>query len=172
MIEKIYYTLENLHKLFTFLIALIVLALLTGCVTSGNYGKTKRDRELDNMFLRYEVLPDHYYYTTGGYDRPDAILALHKQFVLDNSDTYWRYIPNVDTAQMRKWIDTIAPEQNYKSAYFAAYILDPNGKKVGAWFSYEAFPTIKFLEGNFIQVYTPDPEPELQFRNLRRGRGL
>ena len=39
-----------------------------------------RDRDLDNMFLSYEVLPDHRYYTSGGYD-------LGACFVIGDRDT-------------------------------------------------------------------------------------
>ena len=160
------------NKFLTLLTSIITISLLIGCVTTdGNSGKTVRDRDLDNMFLNYEVLPDHKYYTTGGYDKPDAILALHNDYVLDNTKTYWRFIPNVDYAQMRKWIDTIAPEQDYRysNAYIAAYILDPEGKRIGAWFSIDPHAAVKFLEGNKVLVRTPTQR--LDFREMRRGKG-
>ena len=161
----------GLNRFFILLTSIIAISFFTGCVTTdGTYGTTKRDRDLDNMFLRYEVLPDHNYYTSGGYDKPDAILALHKDYVLDNTKTYWRLIPNVDYAQMRKWIDTIAPEQDYRysNAYFAAYILDPDGKRIGAWYAIDPHATVKFLEGNMVLVHTPVIRPDIQ---MRRGRG-
>jgi hypothetical protein len=172
MLGKTYNTFNIWNRFFTLLTSIIALSLLTGCVTTdGNYGTTKRDRDLDNMFLRYEVLPDHNYYTTGGYDKPDAILALHKDYELDNTKTYWRLIPNVDYAQMRKWIDTIAPEQDYRysNAYFAAYILDPEGKRIGAWYAIDPHATVKFLEENKVLVHTPTPDLDLR-RPGRRGR--
>ena len=88
---------------------------------------------------------------------------------MDNSGNLWRGIPSVDNAQMKKWIDTIAPEQDYRysNAYFAAYILNPTGKRVGAWYAIESQTTVKFLEGNKIQVYTPSPAQDM---GLRRGR--
>ena len=72
---------------------------------------------------------------------------------------------------MKKWIDTISPEQDYRhsNAYFAAYILDTDGKKIGAWYSIDPHATVKFLEGNKILVYTPTPEPDLDIREIRRG---
>jgi hypothetical protein len=91
---------------------------------------------------------------------------------LENSGNLWVPVPNVDSGQMRKWMETIAPEQNYRwsNAYFAAYILDPTGKRVGAWYAIESQTTVKFLEGNKIQVYTPTKNPNLQLeRGLRRG---
>lgn len=156
MTGKRHITLSGRYRLLSLMAAILTLFLLVGCA-GGNYGKLDRDRDLDNMFLNYEVLPDHRYYTTGGYDAPNAILAIHRDYELDNTGNLWVPIPDISPAQMRKWIDTIAPEQNYRysSAYFAAYILDPNGQRVGAWYAIESQTTVKFLEGNKVQVYTP-----------------
>jgi hypothetical protein len=170
MMGKMFNTLSKWNRLSTLLAAVLTLFLLIGCAAGGNYGKLDRNRDLDNMFLNYEVLPDHRYYTSGGYDAPDAILAIHRDYELDNPGNLWVTIPNVDYTQMRKWIDTIAPEENYRAGgYFAAYILDPNGKRVGAWYSIQSTTTVKFLEGNKILVYTPNVDPGLNFRELRRG---
>jgi len=156
-----------------FLISVVTLFLVMGCA-GGNYGTFDRDRDLDNMYLRYEFLPDHLYYTSGGYDAPNAILAIHRDYELDNSANLWVPIPNMNSAQMRKWIDTIAPEQNYRysGAYFASYILAPDGKRVGAWYSFASSTTVKFLGDNKIQVYTPDPNNDMFFNKgfmLRSG---
>ncbi len=170
MMGKMFNTLSKWNRLSTLLAAILTLFLLIGCAAGGNYGKLDRDRDLDNMFLNYEVLPDHRYYTSGGYDAPDAILAIHRDYELDNPGNLWVTIPTVDYAQMRKWIDTIAPEENYRAdGYFAAYILDPNGKRVGAWYSIQSTTTVKFVEGNKILVYTPDLGPDLNNRGMRRG---
>ena len=170
MKEEKYSIFSNWNRLTTLMAAILAFFLLAGCVTGGNYGKFDRDRDLDNMFLNYEVLPDHRYYTSGGYDAPDAILAIHSDYELDDSASLWVPIPNVDSAQMRQWIDTIAPEQNYRAGgYYAAYILDQNGKRVGAWYSIQSYTPVKFLDGNKIQVYTPDLDRSFG-RGLRRGR--
>jgi hypothetical protein len=169
MIGKTSFIFINRDRLFISLATILALFLLAGCATGGNFGKLERNRDLDNMFLRYEVLPDHRYYSTGGFDAPDAILAVHTDYELDNSGNLWRGVPNVDSGQMRIWIDTIAPEQNYRAGgYFAAYILDPNGKRVGVWYSIEPQTTVKFLEGNKIQVWTPHLSPDIG-RGIRRG---
>ena len=162
-----------LHRLLTMLGAFLALFVLLGCA-GGNYGKLERNRELDNMFLNYEVLPDHNYYTTGGYDRPNAILALQKDYELDNTANLWVSIPNVNTAQMRVWIDTIDPDENfrYSGRYFASYILGPNGKRIGAWFAIENTTTVKFLGEKRVQVYTPDLNQELFINRDGPIRGL
>ncbi len=160
-------TFNRMKRVLTLLAAFFALFLLAGCA-GGNYGKLDRDRDLDNMFLNYEVLPDHRYYITGGYDWPSAILAIHRDYELENSGNLWVGVPNVNSAQMRKWIENIDPDENYRYSgrYFAAYILDTTGKRVGAWFAIENYTTVKFLEGNKIQVYPPQ-----QFQNINFRRG-
>jgi len=164
---------RNMNRFFTSLAAFFALVLVIGCA-GGNYGTFDRDRDLDNMYLRYEVLPDHLYYTTGSYDAPMAILALHKDYELENSGNLWVWVPNVNAVQMRKWIDTIAPEQNYRrsNAYFAAYILDPNGKRIGAWYAIEPYTTVKFLENNKVQVYPPQEQFNIQLHRGMRESGI
>lgn len=161
---KTHITSSSGNGLFTLVAAILMLFLLVGCA-AGNYGRLERNRDLDNMFLNYEVLPDHRYYATGGYDWPNAILAIHRDYVLDNPGNLWLSYPNMSSGQMQKWIDTIAPEQNYRYSgrYFAAYILDLNGNRIGAWYAVENNTTVKFLEGNKIQVYTPELIQQNQF---------
>jgi len=133
--------------------------LLAGYAAAvGIYGTLDRDRDLDNMFRNYEVLQDYNYFTTGGYDRPNAILLIHKDYELDNPGNLWVPIPYVDYNQKSKWISVISTEQDFNRSgyYYAAYILDQNGKKVGVWYSVETFATVKFLKGNKILVYTPE----------------
>ena len=174
MIVKTHGAFNRLNRFLTLVAAFFALFLLAGCA-GGNYGKLDRDRDLDNMFLNYEVLPDHRYYITGGYDWPNAILAIHRDYELENSGNIWVGVPDVNTGQMRRWIDAIDPNENYRysGAYYAAYILDPNGKRVGAWFAIENQTTVKFLEGNKIQVYPPQVRPDMKFgRGFVFGNGI
>jgi hypothetical protein len=157
MIGRIYKISNRWNRLLSLLAAILALFLVTGCATGGIYGTLDRDRDLDNSFRNYEVLTDHNYYTSGGYDVPNAILLIHKDYELDNSGNLWKAIPNVDYNQMRKWVSVISSEQDFNRTgdYYAAYILDQNGKRVGVWYSVEIFATVKFLGGNKIFVYTP-----------------
>ena len=144
---------EATHKL------LLVIAAISffppGCAGSGNYGTFQRDRDFDKMFLSYQVLPDYKYYTSGGYDKPNAILGIHRDYQLVSE--LWQSIPDVDSTQIKKWISTIDPEDRGSGhSYFASYILDPEGKQVGFWYSIQKFTVVKFLDENKIEVYTPD----------------
>jgi hypothetical protein len=149
------------------LVLVIFFFFLSGCAHTGNYGTFRRDRELNQMFLSYQVIPDYNYFTTGGYDRPKAILGVHKDYLMVTD--FWVSIPDVDSAQMYKWIRTIDPEdRGPEHNYFASYILDQEGKQVGIWYSNENSTVVKFLEDNKIDVYPPDP---VEHRDLFNGKG-
>ena len=138
------------------LVIAIIPLFFSGCAGTGNYGTLRIDRDLYNMFLSYQVLPDYNYYTSGGYDKPNAILGVHKDYLMV-TEVSWRSIPNVHSAQIEKWIRTIDPEdRGVGSNYFAYYILDPEGKQVGFWYSIQTHTVVKFLEENKIEVYPPE----------------
>ena len=144
---------KTLQKLL--LLITVISFFFSGCTSTGNYGTFHLDRELDQMFLSYQVLPDYNYYTSGGYDKPNAILGVHKDYLLVTDQ--WTSIPNVDSAQIQKWIRTIDPEDRGPGHnYLAYYILDPEDKQVGFWYSIQNYTVVKFLEENKIEVYTPD----------------
>ena len=159
MNKRINNILNRRNSLFTLLASALMIFLLAGYASASNiYGTLDRDRDLDNMFQNYEVLQDHNYFTSGGYDTPNAILLIDKDYEMDNPGNLWVPIPYVDYEQMRKWVSVISSEQDFNRTgdYYAAYILDQNGQRVGVWYSVEVFATVKFLEGNKILVYTPE----------------
>jgi hypothetical protein len=144
---------EAFKKLF--LLITVLSFFFSGCAGTKNRGSLHLDRELEKIFLSYQVLPDYNYYTSGGYDKPNAILGVHKDYQMVTD--FWVSIPNVNSAQIEKWIRTIDPEDRSSgSSFYAYYILDPEGNQVGFWYSIENFTVIKFLEENKIDVYPPD----------------
>ena len=157
MTGKIFNILIRWNSLFTLLASALILFLLAGYAAADIYGTMDRDRDLDNKFLNYEVLQDYNYFTSGGYDVPNAILLIHKDYELDNPGNLWVPIPYVDYEQMRNWVSVISSEQdaNRSYNYFVAYILDQNGQRAGVWYSVETFATVEFLKDNKVFVYTP-----------------
>jgi hypothetical protein len=114
--------------------------VLAGCAAGPNNGTLQRDRDLDNQFLAYEVVPDHKYYFSGGYAKPNAILGIHKDYQLVSD--LWQPV-EISSGQLERWIRTIAPE-NYRGT--AGYF------------------------GNKIEVNTPNlHQPEAE-GGRRRGR--
>ncbi len=143
--------------LITALVISAVAGLFAGCATGGSKGTMQPSRELNQKILNYDVLPDYNYYYSGSFERPNAILGIHKDYQLVSQ--FWQ-TAQISPTQMGKWIQTIGPEK-YRgpSGYIAAYILDPDGKKIGIWYSIQNATTVEFLEGNKVKVNSPDLYP-------------
>jgi len=159
MLRKNITTSDKGKSLLSLLMFVFVFFLLAGCATTGMYGTLDRDYELDNRFRNYEVLQDYNYYESGGYHAPNAILLIHRDYELDNSSNLWKPVPDIDSSKLKYWLSAIHNERylNKPSRYYATYILDPNGKRAGVWYSRQILATAKFSEGNRILVHTPDP---------------
>ena len=140
-------------RLLTVAATVAFLTVISGCAGSGSNGTMKRDQALNQQFLSYQVLPDYTYYFSGGYDKQEAILGIHKDYQLVPG--LWQSI-EISPAQLEKWIKTISPEDYKRGGYFAAYILAPDGKRAGIWYSIQDSTTVKFPGENKIEVYTPD----------------
>jgi hypothetical protein len=148
--------------LIVLLMTLIMTVLLPGCAGKGNYGTMTFDRHLDDQFTSYQILPGHNYYITGGYSTPAAILAIQKDYQLANNAGLWVPVPDISTALMQNWIDNLSEDNNFwqERPFLAYYILNPEGKRVGAWYSAaHKTTTVEFLEGNRISVYVPHLTP-------------
>ena len=79
-----------------FSVTLAVSLLLTaGCL--ANYGRMERSREINELFVSYQVLPDYHYYYTGGQNVPRVIMGIHKDYILKT--TSWT--PMVDVSAKR-----------------------------------------------------------------------
>lgn len=116
------------------------------------------DRELDYTFTSYQVLPDHRYYITGGYAAPRAILAINNDYQLDNGSKLWVEVPAVDSAQIQLWMGNYHKyaKPGTGTLFMAAHIVNPDRKRVGAWFSRQRETRVDFLDNNRLKVYPPD----------------
>ena len=157
MLKIIKNILSRRNSFITLLVSTLTFFLLASFAAAGGvYGTLDRDRDLDNMFQNFEVMQDYNYFTSGGYDAPSGILLLHKDYELDNPGRLWVPIPYVDNNQVRKWVSSIGNGQVLRSGgYYAAYILDQNGNRIGVWYS-ETYETVKLLEGKRVFAYTPE----------------
>jgi hypothetical protein len=146
MKQKTLYNVKIPDILSAGLAAVFMLFTLAGC-GGGNYGSVVWDRELDDTFESYQVLPEHRYYITGGYGAPSAILAIHNDYQLENSAELWVPVPEVNSSHLKKWVDNLSPYEKFWEGdpFMAGYIFAPNGDKICAWYSGQRSTIVKFL---------------------------
>ncbi|MBE9521434.1 MAG: hypothetical protein IME97_09900 [Proteobacteria bacterium] len=122
---------------------------------SKKFGSLKFNAAIISGFGSSAPLPTNMdVYFSGPADRPFAVIGIIKGTPFDPN--IWRPI-SIDAENIGKWRHMI---ENYNdmlaNPYFGYDILDPNGKVIGKWLSYQRNTVIKMTKGNKITVYTPD----------------
>jgi hypothetical protein len=106
------------------------------------------------MFVKGPLSSDYNYYYSGALNKPRAILGLEKKYTLETQ----RWKP-VDAAggQIRTMVDTLTGERGFALANFGSVVLDPQGNRIGVWYSKNSFSTtIKMMGDNVVSIYPPD----------------
>ena len=150
--NKIRKTYKNrrLRYFFPLLMGIFVPALIAGC--AGNYGNLKRDTEVQQAFETNQVPMDYKYYYYGFDTRPYVIFGIEPEYEM-NSKMWREVMPNTaEFKEMTRWV-----WEDYGYYKFGADILNPQGKKVGVFYSAIRETSVKFVNGNQIMVMPNTP---------------
>jgi len=129
--------------------------LLCSCANS-NYGKLEATQESTKIFDNYQILSDHSYYYSGLHGVPDAIVGIHSSYSLKSK--MWQQV-DFSSLLLRKWVDRMS----YVHAVTprGAWILGPDGNRIGVWYSARHQTTVRVEQGNRV-VIVPPPPPGLR----------
>lgn len=114
-------------KMMALLAALTLFSGFTGC---DNYGKLQHDPSLTKTFQNYQVDEGYTYYYLGRNNIPYAIAGIDPRYTLKSE--FWQPI-EPKTEQFKIMINWIWADYNYEP--YGAYIIGPDGKKVGIFYS-------------------------------------
>jgi hypothetical protein len=128
------------------LLAVFIIASLAGCF--ANYGRLQIDSAVDQAFRNREMLDNYQYYYSGRENKPSAIIGIDPAFQF--SSKYWTA---VDPSQFKTMVGRMFPDFGY---LYGAYMVAPDGRKAGVWYSWVNTYTVKF-EGDRIIVFSPEP---------------
>ena len=117
-----------------------------------SYGILKQSSEVNGIFIAHKILPDHKYYYSGPDDVPKALIGIDNNYTLDSK--LWKPV-DLTPELLKKWFRSWFNFRDQPAINWGADILDPNGKKVGIWFSRQNRTTVKMLGNNRVQVHTP-----------------
>ena len=143
------------YRLVRWALATIMLSLLltvTGCFSS--YGRIKSNEATNQAFMANQLPGNYNYYYYGRSNMPYAIIGLDSQYKLKSR--LWLAV-DPDTEAFRKmvewaWWDTY-DFPNYPKG---KDILDPEGKKIGIWFSSARWAAVKMLDDQGTVMIAPD----------------
>ncbi len=155
----------QLYSLFPVLVA----ALIVSCATPADHGTLVRSDEVKNTFENAEIFPDHIYYYYGPQAAPEAIIAIHKSFTLQNAKNFWVRV-DITEKMLQDWNRIISNDTRVKFPYRGSQIFTPRGEKAGYWYSKQTHTVIRSADDNVIVVFTPSPTLEKRskspFRNF------
>jgi hypothetical protein len=136
-----------------YLVVVGVVATLLGCAPCEECGSLKRQHEITNLFLNNEIIPGYDYYYFGRNQWPSAIMAIEPSYSV-RSD-FWKPV-GLEGEKLSEWLkSTTIWKQSRRARLNGAEILDPNGKRVGIFYSKFDNLITKFEANNVIQVYPP-----------------
>ena len=137
------------------LIAILILffSFQTAFARSSSCGILKPNLDVNNLFISHKILPDHKYYYSGPDDVPKAIIGIDNNYTLDSK--MWKPV-DLTPEKLKKWCRNMFSDNDQPATNWGADILDPNGKKVGIWFSRQKRTSVNMLDNNRVQVYTPN----------------
>jgi hypothetical protein len=140
------------NTLRTLLLVAVSFAL-TGCVYCEECGSLKRDHKITHLFLENEVIPGYNYYYAGRSQWPSAVMAIDPSYSIKAE--FWKPVER-EGQELSDWLkNAINWKGSRQTQKNGAEILNPEGKRVGIFFSKYDNLVTKFLSDNVIQVYPP-----------------
>jgi hypothetical protein len=135
------------------LIFLLIFTMILFGACAGNYARYKVSDEVEKSFKSFQALPDYaYYYDRGSY-RPSAIIAIHKSYTLSNSDLWYKV--DLSGGQLKSLVTEMVSHATTRPPY-GYYILDPNGKKIGMYYTPWDTGLVILEENNQVVVGFPE----------------
>ena len=138
------------------MIGLSLVGLLCSCSTTTNYGRLQSSHDITQLFEKAQVLSDHTYYYSGLQGVPDAIIGIHPKYALQAK--LWQQV-DFSHLTLKKWtfrmnyVDLVAPR--------GAWILGPDGDRLGIWYSAERQTSVRLDKENRLVIAPPQP-PQLK----------
>ena len=138
------------------MIVMGLVGLLCSCATTSHYGRLQSSHDISQLFKKAQVLSDHTYYYSGLQGVPDAIIGIHPNYTLRAK--LWQQV-DFSHLTLKKWIFRM----NYVHLVRpqGAWILGPDGDRLGIWFSAERQTSVRLDSENRLIVAPPLP-PELK----------
>lgn len=153
--KKIIYARATDRYLITSIFMVLVSGLLVGC-GSPNYGRLQSSHEVTQVFKNNQILADHVYYYSGFQRIPYGIIAIGNKYTLRSSR--WKPI-ELDPTLLNQL--TYRMRHVYSLEPRGAWILDPEGGRVGIWYSSRYQTTVIIEKDSQVVVVTPEP-PDLR----------
>lgn len=112
------------------------------------------DSNLTKMFENAEVPPGYTYFYFGPEAAPSVILGMDPQYRFQQS--LWKQV-DLTREKLKAWTDYLDVTHRFGPNYYAAsHIIDGQGNRIGVWYSYHHWATVKINPEGIVSVFPPD----------------
>ena len=127
--------------------------VLAGCVTCQECGSLKQRHDITSLFLNNEIVPGYSYYYNGRTQWPSAIMAIDSSYTVKAE--FWKPV-ELAGQELSEWLQSATNwKGTHRTKSNGAEILNPEGERVGIWYSKYDNVVTKFQSDKVIQVYPP-----------------
>ena len=116
------------------LLLAVILSTLIGCATTAGKKSSgiTASREATEIWHSYEILPNYHYYYSGPDTQPNYIIGIDDRYKLMTE--FWKPV-DLTPAMLKNWFNYYRPRVGYSQDPFGAFITQPNGERIGLWYS-------------------------------------
>ncbi len=156
-------TIFNEGKMKTAIYSILLvgfLFLFAGCAGCPDCGSIRLENEITKIFTSETIVPGYQYFYYGEILYPKAILGIDKGYTVEGK--FWTPI-DLTQEQLNTWVQEISTRPtgiDPLTGGFNGYaIRDPQGNRVGIWYSRFDWGLFKFPGDKVIQAYPPSFSP-------------
>lgn len=136
----------------------VILALFVGCAGLKHFGKYKLSDEVKSTFGSSPVPVGYHFYYSGSSTRPTAIMGILKSYTLTATDLWTRVV--LDPKTLQSWVESM--QKRFFHPPYGYYILDPDGNRIGIYYTPWDPGPVKMEGNNRVSIYLPhrDVQPQ------------
>ena len=139
-----------------------VLLLVVFLIAQTGFSATKRkgssivnSREATEIWHSYEIQPNYNYYYSGPNSQPNYVIGIDNQYQFTSKK--WKPV-DLTPEMLKKWFNYIKPRVGYSLDTYGAFIIGPNGERLGLWYSVKDWRLVgsaSLNENNQVSVTAP-----------------
>jgi len=138
------------------LLLVVILIAQTGFTATKRKGSSiVNSREATEIWHSYEIQPNYHYYYSGPKSQPNYIIGIDDKYQFTSKK--WKPV-DLTPKMLKNWFNYIRPRVGFSMDRYGAFIVGPNGERLGLWYSVKDWRRVgsaSLNEKNQVSVTAP-----------------
>jgi hypothetical protein len=144
---------------FVMLLSVVLTAQTAFSDTKRKGSSIISSREATDIWHSYEILPNYNYYYSGPKSQPNYIIGIDDKYQFTSK--LWKPV-DLTPEMLKNWFNYTRPRVGYSLDRYGAFIIGPNGERLGLWYSVKNWRQVgsaSLNENNQVSVTAPARPP-------------